>query len=45
MKIYGVTLHIQSKCGRIGTRKISNMDIFQAVMVLCLPDDEMHLNL
>ena len=45
MKIYGVTLHIQSKCGKIGTRKTPNMDIFQAVMILSLPDDEMHLNL
>ena len=30
---YGVSLHIQSECGKIRTRKIPNTDAFHAVRV------------
>ena len=29
---YGVSLHIQSDCGKIWTRKTPNIDTFQAVL-------------
>ena len=32
MDSYGVSLCIQSKCGKIGTRKTPNMDTFHAVL-------------
>ena len=31
MEIYGVSLHIQSECGKTRTRKTPNIDTFHAV--------------
>ena len=36
-EIYGVSLRIQSECGKMWTRKTLNMDTFHAVLLLGIP--------
>ena len=36
---YGVSLHIQSECGKIRTRKTPNTGTFNAVLKSCFPNE------